>query len=119
MLDTGTMTVTVVRRPCRGCGQPLSRYNPEDNCRACVSGVKEPTRSTYETLEMHPLRIARLRRGMTLETLAGLSGLSAAFLSRVENGQRELCRKSTITALATALRVPLVDLVPWVLSEPE
>jgi transcriptional regulator with XRE-family HTH domain len=56
---------------------------------------------------------------MTLETLAGLSGFSAAFLSMIENDQRELCRKSTVTALAAALRVPPVELVPWVLSGSE
>jgi DNA-binding Xre family transcriptional regulator len=119
MLDAGTMTATVVRRRCRGCGRPLSQYNPEKSCRACVTGTNESPRPVYESQKVHPLRRARLRRGMTLETLAGLSGLSAATLSRVENGQRELCRKSHITALAAALRVPPVDLVPWVLAPPE
>jgi transcriptional regulator with XRE-family HTH domain len=55
---------------------------------------------------------------MTLTTLAGLSGLSASFLCRIENGQRELCRKSHLQALASVLRIPPVELVPWVLDEP-
>lgn len=119
MHDAGTATVTVARRRCRGCGLPLSRYNPENSCRACVRGSTESACTAYGDSEVHPLRRARHRRGMTLETLAGLSGLSAAFLSRVENGHRELCRRSHITALAASLRVPPVDLVPWVLSGPE
>jgi hypothetical protein len=119
MLDTETRTVTVtVHRRCRGCDRPLSRYNPDANCRACVSGTKESIR-THGIPGTHPLRKVRNRRGMTLATLAGLSGLSAPFLSMIENNQRELCRKSTITALAAALRVPPVELVPWVLSGPE
>jgi hypothetical protein len=119
MPDMGTATVTMVRPRCRGCGRPLSRYNPEANCRACVRGTKGSPCVSHEAPQMHPLRRARLRRGMTLETLAGLSGFSAAFLSMIENDQRELCRKSTVTALAAALRVPPVELVPWVLSRPE
>jgi transcriptional regulator with XRE-family HTH domain len=55
---------------------------------------------------------------MTLATLAGLSGLSAPFLSMIENGHRELCRPPHILALAAALGVPPVELVPWVLAEP-
>jgi transcriptional regulator with XRE-family HTH domain len=51
------------------------------------------------------LRSARRRRGMSLRTLAGLSGLSVGFLSMVENGQRHLDRTGHITALADALRI--------------
>lgn len=56
---------------------------------------------------------------MSQATLGGLAGLSPAFLSLIENGKRELSRKAHILALAAALRVPPVDLVPWVLSEAE
>ena len=51
------------------------------------------------------LRAARRQRGMSLRTLAGLSGLSAGFLSMVENGQRRLDRTGHITALADALQI--------------
>jgi DNA-binding Xre family transcriptional regulator len=94
----------------------LSRDNTGDSCQACLVSTIEPARGPrIQAQNMHPLRRVRLRRGMTLATLAGLSGLSASFLCRIENGQRELSRKSHITALAAALRVPPVDLVPWVL----
>lgn len=57
------------------------------------------------------LRSARLRRGMSLRTLAGLSGLSAGFLSMIENGQRHLDRASHINALADALQVAPAELL--------
>ena len=49
------------------------------------------------------LRRLRLRRGMPLAVLAGRCGVTAAFLSMVENGHRQLHRPSHITALAAAL----------------
>jgi transcriptional regulator with XRE-family HTH domain len=57
------------------------------------------------------LRSARLRRGMSLRTLAGLSGLSTSFLSMVENGQRHLDRTGHINALAEALQVAPAELL--------
>lgn len=53
---------------------------------------------------------------MSLDTLAGLVGLSASFLCRIEHGQRELHRKSHVLALAGALRVTPAELMPWVLA---
>lgn len=66
------------------------------------------------------LRTARLRRGMTLRTLAGLSGLSVGFLSMVENGQRHLDRTSHINALAEALQVAPAELLgrPYPSADP-
>ena len=49
------------------------------------------------------LRKLRLRHGMSLAVLAGLSGVTVSFLSMVENGHRELQRSSDILALADAL----------------
>src|ERR1700722_15457198 len=49
------------------------------------------------------LRTLRLRRGIPLAVLAGLSGVTPSFLSMVENGHRELRRWSDILALANAL----------------
>lgn len=51
------------------------------------------------------VRAARRQRGLSLRTLAGLSGLSVGFLSMVENGQRHLDRSAHITALAEALQI--------------
>lgn len=57
------------------------------------------------------LRTLRRWRGLTQAELAGQSGVSQAYLSMVENGQRLLDRRSQIAALAAALRVSETDLV--------
>jgi transcriptional regulator with XRE-family HTH domain len=62
------------------------------------------------------LRSARRQRGMSLRTLAGLSGLSVGFLSMVENGRRHLDRTSHITALADALRIAPTELTGRVIA---
>jgi transcriptional regulator with XRE-family HTH domain len=56
------------------------------------------------------LRALRLWRGMSLSEVAGLAGLSAPFLSMAERGLRTIDRRSTISALAGALRVSETDL---------
>jgi lambda repressor-like predicted transcriptional regulator len=60
----------------------------------------------------NPLRRARRRRGFTLAVLADLSGLSVAFLSMVENGQRKLSRRDHINAIAVALGVTPAEIAP-------
>ncbi|WP_131735867.1 helix-turn-helix domain-containing protein [Actinomadura roseirufa] len=57
------------------------------------------------------LRALRRWRGMTLTALADLSGVSQGFLSKVENGQLALDRRSHIAAIALALQVSEADLV--------
>jgi len=57
------------------------------------------------------LRTLRRWRGKTQVELAGLSGLSPAFVSMIETGQRPLDRRSHVAALASALRVSETDLV--------
>jgi transcriptional regulator with XRE-family HTH domain len=50
---------------------------------------------------------------MTLEVLAGLCGVSTAYLSMIENGKRGLDpRYSMVLTLANALRVTPADLAP-------
>src|ERR1700678_2959546 len=56
------------------------------------------------------LRRLRLWRGMTLAEVGGLAGVTAAYLSMIERGLRPLDRRSTISALAAALRVSETDL---------
>jgi HTH-type transcriptional regulator, competence development regulator len=56
------------------------------------------------------LRQARLAQGMNLHQLARLTGISAPALSLIETGKRDP-RLSTLDRLATALRLPLADLV--------
>src|SRR5215470_8325569 len=56
------------------------------------------------------LRTLRRWRGMTLAEVAGLAGVSEAYLSMVERGQRSLDRRSYISAVASALQVSEKDL---------
>jgi transcriptional regulator with XRE-family HTH domain len=57
--------------------------------------------------------IRRLRkwRNMTLEQLAGQSGMTKGYLSKIENGNAALDKRTTIKAIADALRVSIADLV--------
>lgn len=56
--------------------------------------------------------IRRLRRwrGLSLEQAAGLAGLSKGYLSKIENGVKPVDRRSTLVAIAGALRVSLADI---------
>jgi len=47
----------------------------------------------------------RVWRGLSQRAAAELAGLSGSYLSMIENGQRSVDRRSTLEALATALRV--------------
>lgn len=51
------------------------------------------------------LREVRVWRGLSLRATAELAGLSAGYLSRIERGERPVERRSTLEALAAALRV--------------
>ncbi|TDD81508.1 helix-turn-helix domain-containing protein [Actinomadura rubrisoli] len=66
------------------------------------------------------LRTLRRWRGMSLAQLAGLSGLSKGFLSKIENGKAALGRRSHISAIATALRISEADLIggPHLTADP-
>lgn len=57
------------------------------------------------------VRAARRSRGMSLETLAGLTGRSKGWLSKVENGHSRLERRQDIAAIAEALEVSADSLV--------
>ncbi|HSV64440.1 MAG TPA: helix-turn-helix domain-containing protein [Mycobacteriales bacterium] len=56
------------------------------------------------------VRSARLGRGLTLETVAGLAGHSKSWLSKVERGLLPLESRHDLAALATALSVSPTDL---------
>jgi transcriptional regulator with XRE-family HTH domain len=53
----------------------------------------------------------RRRGGMSQETLAGLAGVTRAYISLIEAGRRAVERRSTIVALAGALNVSVADLL--------
>lgn len=57
------------------------------------------------------IRAARRYRGMSLDTLAGLVGHSKSWLSKIENGQTRLERRTDIRALAEALEVAPSDIL--------
>jgi len=57
------------------------------------------------------VRAARRSRGMSLEALAGLTGRSKGWLSKIENGHSRLERRQDIAALAEALEVSADSLV--------
>lgn len=98
-------------RNCSSCGRPLSRYNEGSYCAACSS----PCGSDHVTPASDlggRLRTLRRRRGMTQEVLAGLCGLTSAYISMIENGKRPLDRYSQIMAVASALGVAPAELAP-------
>lgn len=55
------------------------------------------------------LRQVRLKKGMTLETLAQLSGISKGHLSKIERQERDP-KISTLVLIADALKVNVNDL---------
>lgn len=67
------------------------------------------------------IRAIRRARGLSLETTAGLAGISLAMLSYVERGQRALERRSHIDGLAYALRISPAELLgqPYAPLDPE
>jgi len=64
------------------------------------------------------LRNIRLARKKSLRTVAGLAGISAGHLSRIENGERALDRRSVVVALANALQVSPSELTSLPIPTP-
>lgn len=54
------------------------------------------------TIETHPLRIARIRAGLTAEKLGELAGVSRGAINALEQGRIKTPRKTLIVALAHA-----------------
>jgi lambda repressor-like predicted transcriptional regulator len=116
--DQSVVTGAAVPRLCAGCGVPLSRYNRQPVCGACSRSTRVLDAS--EIAANSPglrVRAARRRRGWSLSMLASRAGFSVSYLSHIENGQRQLSSLRTIRAIATALGVPPVQLVPWLGTE--
>lgn len=61
------------------------------------------------------IRRVRKQQGLTLETLAGLCGLSIRFLSELENG-RETCGLMRVLRVLDALGIELVATPPEALE---
>jgi transcriptional regulator with XRE-family HTH domain len=60
------------------------------------------------------LRQIRHSRRKSLRVIAELAGISPSYLSRIENGERALDRRSLIVALANALEVAPTELTDWI-----
>jgi transcriptional regulator with XRE-family HTH domain len=78
--------------------------------------MTRPIRPVPVTGAGHPLRQARLRRGLTQVELAGLAGLASSYISMIERGQRPLRRRDHVNALAAALRVPPAEIAPSMIT---
>ncbi|MFZ5668704.1 MAG: helix-turn-helix domain-containing protein [Pseudomonadota bacterium] len=79
---------------------------------ALATGVEEavPAAFVHAMIEGESLvRLWRRHRGMTLDALAKATGLSAPFLSQIENGRRAGSIE-TLKVVAAALGVSLDDL---------
>ena len=64
----------------------------------------------------HPIRIWRLHRGLTRETLAVSAGVSPSYLTEIETGRKTGSLRAMVK-LATALRVSLDDIAAWLRRE--
>ena len=78
--------------------------------------MTRPTRPVPVTGAEHPLRQARLRRGLTQVELAGLAGLASSYISMIERGRRKLTRRDHVNALAAALKVPPAEIAPSMIA---
>ena len=72
--------------------------------------TRDPRREELRKLGER-LRAERLRLRLTQETLAGLLGISVAYVSLIERGARNP-PYTTLVALARALKVPSARLMP-------
>src|ERR1700754_3386648 len=55
-------------------------------------------------------RTIRRRRGLSLDTAAGLAGITKGYLSRLERGERSFTRRGLLEDLAAALGCSVADL---------
>lgn len=86
---------------------------PEAEYRALIAGTQpsfenpQPPPFVVEAIRsgMTPLKALRIWRGLTQKRIAEETGLSDAFLSRVERGRRPLGPKAQ-AGVAKALKVP-------------
>jgi len=63
----------------------------------------------------HPLRVWRIKRGLTREVLAATAGVSPSYLTEIETGKKP-GSFDAIAKVAAALRVSLDDIAPWLRS---
>jgi DNA-binding XRE family transcriptional regulator len=61
----------------------------------------------------HPVRVWRKHRGMTLDGLAGKTGIAQSYLTEIETRKKPGSLDAMIR-IAAALAVPLDDLAAWI-----
>ncbi|MET7718098.1 helix-turn-helix transcriptional regulator [Streptomyces sp. NPDC005407] len=116
--------ITAHLRRCHGCGSQLSRYNNEAHCGACLRSAwgSDPIRPlvpahVWESAEVQlALRerdfgtlclLVRRLGSLRQDDVATLTGLSQAFLSMLESGDRRLTNIDKIVLLLEGLDVPI------------
>src|SRR4051794_26402545 len=73
--------------------------------------MSEPTAVPAEDQAIgERVRVVRRRRGLSIETAAGLAGIDKSFLSRLETGQRAFIRRGLLENIAAALSCSVADL---------
>jgi len=85
----------------------------DDYRRKLISGEEEAIPEAFAIRLIdgeNPIRVYRELRGMSARELADKTGISAAFLSEIENGKKE-GGVSTLKKMAQALGVTIDDLV--------
>lgn len=119
----GPVTAMHVRR-CNECGCQLSRYNNEDCCSACLRGRRAaapaPLCVPEQVWDVPEVRLALKERDfgrlctlvrsfgrLRQDDIAQLTGLSQAFLSMLESGDRKLTNIDKIVMLLDGLDVPV------------
>jgi transcriptional regulator with XRE-family HTH domain len=70
----------------------------------------KPTVSAEDREIGERARMIRRRRGMSIETAAGLAGIDKSHLSRLERGERAFIRRGLLENLAAALGCSVADL---------
>ena len=58
----------------------------------------------------NPIRVWRQHRGLTIQAVADSAGITQAYLSQLETGQRRNPELNVMLAIAEALRVTIEDL---------
>lgn len=82
-------------RTCTGCGKPLSRYNKQKLCQACVRSGRANNRGRRAEGRAPLVDAAKLvqlrnNHGWTQEMLAGYAGLSCDMVKKLEQGPGSL-----------------------------
>lgn len=113
MAVSGAAAAGAGGRACDGCGGPLSRYNPGRICQSCLRAGGDVPAVNPGDVSVRGARIAELRRkrGLTQKVLADRAGVSFSIVEKLERNIRKSAKLSTLSAIASVLRVSIGDLL--------